>query len=382
MSLRKPRPDEWVLEGYPSGDERLVRIPLHALPFRIGRAPESDLRLSQADVSSQHAELFQREQRLWLRDLGSRNGTFLNRERLAGEAPVQDGDVLHIATVEFRLLSRSDPASLEPTITRAHDLAELPRRFFPHPEAFQTLLREERFEVHYQPIVRLSEGRPVAAWEALGRPTMPGLPDRPDQLFQMAEDQGAAAALSRAMRRAAVRQAGALLDQSPRLFVNTHPAEMEDPLLLPSLEEARALRPEVQLVLEIHEGAVTKLERMRALARDLARIGVQLSYDDFGAGQARLLELVEAPPAVLKFDRSMVAGLPVAGHGRRELLRALVAMVRGFGIETLAEGVETEEEARLCAELGFALGQGWAFGRPRAAGGKGTAGSGPGAQPS
>lgn len=361
------RADDWVLEGYPSDDGRLVRVPLFVLPFRIGRAPEAELSLRQPEVSSTHAEIVATESGLTLRDLGARNGTFVNHTRVTGAVPLQDGDVLHFASTEFRLVHRPDLGALEPTITQAHAVGHLPRRFFPNPKGFQELLSSEQFQVHFQPIVHLQQGRSIVAWEALGRPTMAGLPDNPAELFRMAEDLDSASALSRAMRIAAVRQARGLPGERVVLFVNTHPAEMEDPLLLPSLAEARRIAPDVQLVLEIHEGAVTALARMKELAADLATLEVQLAYDDFGAGQARLLELVEAPPAYLKFDRSMIEGLPSANHGRRQLVRALIAMVRGFGITTLAEGVETNEEAKLCEELGFELGQGWAYGKPAAA---------------
>lgn len=368
MATQSPiRADDWILEGYPAQDGRLVRTPLHTLPFRIGRAPEAELSLRQPEVSSIHAEIIGTAQGLLLRDLGSRNGTFLNHSRVQGEALLKDGDVLHVATAEFRLVQRPELGLLEPTITRTHAVEDLPRRFFPNPKAFQELLSGERFNLHYQPIVSLDSGRQIAAWEALGRPAMSGLPDNPTELFRMAEDLDAAPALSRAMRTAAVRQARGLPGERIVLFVNTHPSEMNDPLLLPSLAEARRIAPDVQLVLEIHEGAVTALGRMREIAADLASLDVQLAYDDFGSGQARLLELVEAPPAFLKFDRSMIAGLPSASFGRRQLVQALVAMVRGFRITTLAEGVETEEEASICAELGFELGQGWVFGKPAAA---------------
>lgn len=359
-----PRFQDWLLEGYLDASERVVRVPIHAVPFRIGRASGQELRLQVDEVSSQHAVLRWEGGQLLLRDLGSTNGTFVNRRRIQEEVALADGDVLHFASAEFRLVFLPFAGVDQPTITRSFDQALLPHRYYPNSAAFRQMLDQRLLQVVYQPIVSLLEpGRPVVAWEALGRSTQPGVPEHPSELFKMAVTMGAAAELSRALREVAVAQA-TRLEGHAVLFVNTHPDEMATNDLLSSLDRLRVQAPGVQLVLEVHEAAVTDLPHMRALALALEERGVALAYDDFGAGQARLLELVEAPPAWLKFDRSMVAGLPLASPQRRQLVQRLVHMVREFGIRALAEGVETAEEATLCVELGFSHGQGWFFGRP------------------
>ena len=91
-----------------------------------------------------------------------------------------------------------------------------------------------------------------------------------------------------------------------------------------------------------------------------------LAYDDFGAGQARLLELAEAPPHYLKFDRKFVTNIDQAPSSRRRLLASLVAAARELLVKTVAEGVETEAEAEVCSKLGFTHAQGYYFGRPTA----------------
>ena len=91
---------------------------------------------------------------------------------------------------------------------------------------------------------------------------------------------------------------------------------------------------------------------------------MQLAYDDFGSGQARLMELAEVPPDVLKFDIKIVRGLPLASTQSRATVEALVRIARDLGVVALAEGVETEAEADVCRELGFELAQGFLFGRP------------------
>jgi EAL domain-containing protein (putative c-di-GMP-specific phosphodiesterase class I) len=148
------------------------------------------------------------------------------------------------------------------------------------------------------------------------------------------------------------------------LFLNTHPAELQQEGLVESLEELRKLAPHIDLTLEIHESALAQPAAMHALRDRLTEINVGLAYDDFGAGQARLLELAEAPPHYLKFDWRFVAGIDQAPPSRRRLLSSLVAAARELLVKTIAEGVETPAEAEICERVGFTLGQGYHFGRP------------------
>ncbi|MEM8993909.1 MAG: EAL domain-containing protein, partial [Acidobacteriota bacterium] len=173
--------------------------------------------------------------------------------------------------------------------------------------------------------------------------------------------------LSRAMRQRAV-QDSSPFEARPVIFVNTHPAEVKGGpgSLLESLAELSASAPHCDLVLEIHEAAVATPHLLRELGEGLSELNIDLAFDDFGTGQARLLELVEVAPRYLKFDRAWISGVDQATSHRIELLSNLVSMVRALGVLTLAEGVENEAEAAVCRDLGFELAQGYHFGRPAA----------------
>ena len=139
------------------------------------------------------------------------------------------------------------------------------------------------------------------------------------ELFDLAGALGpdVQAELSRLFRRRAVELVRDR-PEPPRLFLNTHPVELERPGLLESLEELRTFAPQVDLVLEIHRGALAQTDFIAWLRGRLLEINVGLAYDDFGVGQARLFELAEAPPHYLKFDRRFVTGLdraPTSGSG-------------------------------------------------------------------
>jgi EAL domain-containing protein (putative c-di-GMP-specific phosphodiesterase class I) len=127
---------------------------------------------------------------------------------------------------------------------------------------------------------------------------------------------------------------------------------------------ARQLTSHTQLVLEIHEAAISDPRQMRELKDRLRDLRVELAFDDFGAGQTRLAELTEARPDYLKFDMSLIRGIDQAGPERQKLVNSLVSVTLDLGITPLAEGIETESESEVCRQLGFAMAQGYHFGRP------------------
>ncbi len=135
-------------------------------------------------------------------------------------------------------------------------------------------------------------------------------------------------------------------------------------LLIFSLGELRTFAPQRPLVLEIHEAAVTCGNKMRSLRVALTEMQVGLAYDDFGAGQARLVELVDVPPDYLKFDMSLVQNLESASTERQRMLASLVSMVHDLGIAPLAEGIELAGDHEICRQMGFTFGQGFYYGYP------------------
>ena len=368
MSPRPPvgasdRALRWYLESMVEGGRQLRRVAVHPLPFRVGRISSLPLALASESVSKEHAELFLRAGSLCVRDLGSKNGTFVNGERV-GEAPLREGDILHFAQAEFRVGSQElvEGDGPEPSTVSLGDLT-LPRQFVEGVSELPELLRGRQVSALFQPIVSLPSGA-LAGYEALGRGRHPRLPELPLDLFRVAAAMDAEAELSQLFRETALEL---VLGRSgvPALFLNVHPAELEKPGLLASLAAARQRAPQLRLTIEVHEAALADLETVDRLRTQLSRCGVGLAYDDFGAGQARLLELAEVPPHYLKFDMSFVRGIDRAPQTRKRLLTSLVSVARDLLVYTVAEGVETAQEADVCMRIGFTHAQGHFFGRPR-----------------
>jgi EAL domain-containing protein (putative c-di-GMP-specific phosphodiesterase class I) len=357
----------WLLESRAGSDGSLHRTPIRHLPFRLGRGVGVSLVLQSGLVSKEHAEIYSDGRGLRVRDLGSRNGTFVNHQEVA-DAPLRDGDVLHVGDFEFRVARESLRRALDddPDGTNIRR-APLSRHFSPGAaRAMRETLERGAVTSLFQPIV-LAKGAPVIAYEALGRGAHPDLPVGPIELFEVAGTLGPdePCRLSRLFRRRAVELARRL-PQPPLLFLNTHPLELARPGLLESLGELRAFAPQVQLVLEIHESALAQPEFIQSLRESLDEMSVGLAFDDFGAGQARLFELAEVPPHYLKFDRRFVTGIDHAPLSRQRLVASLVAAARELLVSTIAEGVETAAEAATCLRAGFTHAQGNHFGLPAA----------------
>src|SRR5208283_4566478 len=119
---------------------------------------------------------------------------------------------------------------------------------------------------------------------------------KPTDLFLLANRCGMAESLSQMFRRAALEEACHLTGPG-HVFLNIHPSEINSPGFLESLAQMQS--PDRQIVLEIHEDAMADLPTWQKIRLHIHKLGLQVAYDDFGAGQARLMELAEMPPEFL-----------------------------------------------------------------------------------
>ena len=346
----------WVLSRIAGENNSNQRINVVGPTFTVGRHPSSNLSLSDTTVSGRHAEILTINRDLFVRDLNSTNGTLLNGRKLQNLTGLRSGDVLHFGSAMFTLQSSTDE-NMSSTIT-----ADVSVEALAHVQ-FEKLLRRPALRPYYQPILRLSDNARVG-FEVLSRSYLLGL-ETPDKMFRVAAIRNVEAQLSQVCRTEGLRIGECL--GNTHFYLNTHPIELQGTELFTSLEQLRADFPDMQIVLEVHEGAVASSEVLRKV-RDVTRnLKMGLAYDDFGAGQARLKELFEVPPDVLKFDVKFIHGLNYSPPQHRATIQSLIRIVRDLNVVPLAEGVETPEEAEICQELGFELAQGYLFGRAETA---------------
>ncbi len=220
----------------------------------------------------------------------------------------------------------------------------------------------------YQPIRRLDDGR-VVGHEALlrWRHERRGLL-LPSEFIAIGQESGLIEQVDWLLYEQVVRQIArggegyVSVNVSPRHF---RTPDFADRLL--ALFEAQGADPS-RLRLEITEVALLDdAPRTLRILRLLRQHGVLAQLDDFGTGFSALSYLHRFPISALKIDRSFVAGL--GAEARPEslaLVRAILALAGTLGIETIAEGVETEEQRQSLLALGCAQGQGYLLGRPTA----------------
>jgi PAS domain S-box-containing protein len=217
----------------------------------------------------------------------------------------------------------------------------------------------------FQPIVEFKTGR-LAGFEVLARWQHPQHgPILPQNFISLAEQNGLIGQLMRQVLRRAFLSAP-VLGETLGLSVNVSPIQLRD-LSLPAQirEEAEfAGFPLTRLTVEITESAfLDNLERAKKITGELKTIGCTLALDDFGTGYSSLRHLQQLPFDDLKIDRAFVASM-TSTRDSRKIVAAIVGLGHSLGLKTVAEGVETEEQAEILLWLGCELGQGWLYGRP------------------
>jgi len=344
-------------------DGRSECIAIATNPFTIGREAKADLRINSQAVSLQHAVLTPAGDGLMVQDLESTNGTFINGFPVEGESVIHDGDVLQIANVCLRALRREEPDDMSPQAanlsctsveeTTGNSLG-LSR--------FSTLVSEKAVMPQYQPVVSIIDHE-VLGYEVFGRSRLFGLTS-PKEMFLAATRLNREAELSRLLREEGVKSA-AKIPENERLFLNVHTSELRNSdALTKSLETVKEIAPQRRIVIEIPANADLEHQQMLDLVTRYSEMGIEIVYDDFGEGRARLLEMMEVVPLGVKFDRRFSLGVSDFSPLHRKRLQSLIRMIRDFGIVPICKSVERSEDADVCAELGFEWGQGFHYGRP------------------
>jgi EAL domain-containing protein (putative c-di-GMP-specific phosphodiesterase class I) len=349
--------DQWALNGRVSSDAGILRVSIARTPFTVGRNPVNDLCLDSRLVSNRHAELNLDRQGVVVCDRGSTNGTFVNGRRIHEPTVVAGDDLVQFADREFRIVRLRADAALHTAVDSSfEDRWEFSK--------MEEILEGGRLNMLFQPIVSGDPPRTIG-FEALVRTSIAGL-ESPQQLFEAAERQAQACRISELCRLEAVQVLNAA-GIPGLLFLNTHPQETLGPELVRSLAELRGQAGSRPLVLELHEQAVPNPSAMRNFRAALNDLQIGLAYDDFGVGNSRLMEIAQAPPDYLKFDRQLVHDLDNPSAPQLALVRTLLQHTTSLGIVPLAEGLETSSAYRACREIGFTHFQGYLFGRPATA---------------
>ncbi len=234
-------------------------------------------------------------------------------------------------------------------------------------------LAEDRFEMHYQPIIALSDYE-VVGFEALLRWRHPqrGLLSPAAFLDQAAEIGVLAELEQRALHLAIGQLRNWHLDRARRklrMSINISAPKFQQADLVEQVLEVCdqfAVAPD-RIQLEITEDtAIRDLQSGNDNIRALQERGIRIALDDFGTGYSSLAHLRELHVDQIKLDRQFLNGLETDPR-QRELVRAMVGLTHSLEMEVVAEGVERPEQMAFLAESGCDYVQGHLLQKPRAA---------------
>ncbi|HWJ98251.1 MAG TPA: EAL domain-containing protein [Acidimicrobiales bacterium] len=232
----------------------------------------------------------------------------------------------------------------------------------------------DELRVHYQPIVKLTDGT-IVGFEALVRwehPVRGMVP--PIDFIPLAERTSLIIDIDEVVRQHACAQAASWQARFPReepLFMSVNLSGRE--LQLPDLpQRVQAALDETgldaaSLVIEVTETFLIDTGAQGTTVLDeLKAIGVRIALDDFGTAYSSLGYLQRFPIDIIKLDKSFTDELPDGERGLR-LIDAVGRLARDMGATVEAEGIESQDQADVLVRLGWELGQGYLYSRPEPA---------------
>ncbi|MVA23879.1 EAL domain-containing protein [Agrobacterium vitis] len=217
---------------------------------------------------------------------------------------------------------------------------------------------------HYQPVIGMETGV-VLGFEALARWTLKDGTSIPPMTFiEVAEEAGLITELSEQLLHQACLDA-ALWPSDTYLAFNLSPTQLKDRLLgsriIKILLETGL--PAERLEIEVTESAVVRdLDAAMAVVVELRTAGIRIALDDFGTGFSSLSQLSNIPFDKIKIDRSFVSSFE-ANEKQAKIVKSIVGLGQGLGVETTAEGIERESQYEHLKLLGCEYGQGYLFGK-------------------
>lgn len=243
---------------------------------------------------------------------------------------------------------------------------EVRRRFSIETE-LRVAIEAGQLELAYQPLIELSTGR-VSGFEALARWQLDGQAIPPSEFIPVAEESGLIVQLGRWALDTATqtladwdRKTGTRLPIS--VNVNLSPVQISRDDVAAAVSGALSASgiDGARLTLELTEGAIIQdPERVARALKSLQRFDVKIAMDDFGSGYTSLASLQLLPIDILKIDQRFISGMLADGDSAA-IVDAILSLASALGMETTAEGIESEALAAALLEKGCTLGQGYLY---------------------
>jgi hypothetical protein len=335
------------------------RFPLPGLPCIVGRGEDSDLRLDLDRISRRHARFETNADGLWLSDMDSTNGTFVNNERISSATRVSPGDRIHFANHAYTLRRHEgahQPLSLmadDDPPARAGDtmvgFTALPTGFPVQAPEFFELLNDEQLTATRQAIKNAS-GQQVG-FSLNARSNHPGLAADARILFRLAEQLGEEVRLATLIRKHALMRADQAGIQAS-LFLKAHPVECdESEALLEELASHAQRYRHLALVFDLPISTLIDADSLARIHEQLAALGAELC--------GRVDEPIDTDRLAAQSQHLDYVRLVATGS---QSLVARVAGIVGPSCRILVDDIHNDDEIQPLAEAGASLFQGQAIG--------------------
>ena len=279
----------------------------------------------------------------------------------------------HMNSLEEAALSRGahgllrKPFSLDSVLALLDDpgpiTANVPATILP---TLDDLVSQRSIRMALQPIVEF-EGEQVIGYEALARPDVKVLYDRPEIVFKYAERMQRTSDLEIHCVETSLSH-WTKLEHRPRLFLNIHPSSLAAPGFarrIIRLIERAGVDPQL-LTFEITEQGPLDFMSSLSNIEDFRSAGVSLALDDVGVAFSHLPHIEQIKPVWMKISQVFGSGFETS-ETKRQIVRNVSALAKGLGCKLILEGIETQETLDAAREEGIAYGQGYFLGRPQPA---------------
>ena len=314
----------------------------------IGRQPGLDMTLSSPYISGKHAELSSLHGKLVIHDLGSRNGTYVNGERVRRPVYLGSGDVIRVGDVKLRVHHRTPLANKESGPMEQLNFTWLK-------EQIAELQQSGKVNHALQPIADSHTGE-VIGYEAIARSSVTGL-ETADKMLSAARIFGKEVELAEHLRKSIVESSWPVA-RGRMIMVTVRDSENLSVEVTPSLERLIAATPQSSLCVAMSHLETRGEPSLNAFLRSVQKSQVNWMFDRFRQDQLPFLQQVAVPPQFVRLHPTLTAHLEQQTPMQHDALKQFVIAIQSQQIQVIATGIDTETAGEISRTIGIDLLQG------------------------